>query len=167
MNHDRIAALIEHRHACSVSFLDHIGQLVVVVGQTPDVVNTDELEDVLKSGGELHIRQFAEGRSRAVTIADIPAVVERILDISVFPRRVRQVVQTRTGLQIGVVLLAQTAVDTRETDHSAQLQFVDTRDAVHDPTFEIIRQLNTHVLVHDELHRFHLVETAQGEEDTR
>ena len=94
-------------------------------------------------------------------------MVEGVIDNTVLPWRVREVVQTAGTFQIGIVFLRQTAINAAERYHAAKFELVDARNTVQYPAFEEIGRVERHIFVHHKLHRLHLVEGALGEEDTR
>ena len=112
------------------AFLD---SRIVEVGYPSVVIHTENLQDVLQTDAELHVRHLAHRHHPLGELEE--AVGER-----------------------RIVLVAQATVETAEGNHLAELQPLDTRYAVQYPAFQIVGQVPRDVLVGDELHRVHHIE---------
>ena len=56
---------------------------------------------------------------------------------------------------------------TGEADNATKLQFIESGNAIDDPTFEIIGGKNAYVFIHEELHRLHLIKRVLCQENGR
>ena len=110
------------------------------VGDTANIVDAYKLKDIFNAGRDFHVRQLAQ-----------------------LPASVWQKIQPwRAGA--GDVFLRESAIDAAEGQYLSEPQAVPKRDAVEDPSFQVIGGIEPHIFVQDELHRFHQTEGVGGEE---
>ena len=109
-----------------------VGACILAVSQAPDVVHSQDSEDVVQADTCFHIRLVAHGQAGHV--------VRKQEDVITFG---------------WIVLVAEAAPQPSEGNHLAQTQALDKRQAVHQDAIAPIGEVPREGLVVDELHGLH------------